>query len=82
MPSTIKMHPDHGEKWLPTALNYTVTRGLLTFLAAVIFIPWPLESYRYLFCHHQSDIEKNLRAELNGTVRLTRLFWPRVRHAL
>jgi len=47
-PSTIQNDPDHGEKWLPTTLNYTVTRRILTFLAVVIFIPWPLGSYRYL----------------------------------
>ena len=63
-----KIDPDHGEKWLPTTLNNTVTRRVLTSLAVVIFIPWPLGSYRYPTCHHQPDIEKNLQAEVKRTV--------------
>ena len=55
-----KMDRNHGEKWLPTTLNNTVTRRILNFLAMVIFIPWPLRSYRYHTCHHQPDIEKKL----------------------
>ena len=77
MPSTIKMDPDHGEKWLPTALNYTVTRGLLTFLAAVIFIPWPLGSYRYLTCHHRPDIKIRLASwkQMNSSRKLQLLIY-------
>ncbi len=78
-PSTIKNDPDHGENWLPTTLNNTVTRRILTFLAMVFFIPWPLGSYRYLTCHHQPDIEKNLQTEVKRTVHAPFL-WPK--HAI
>ena len=48
---------DHGENGLPTILHITVTRRILSIPAAVIFIPWPLGSNQYLFCHHNIETE-------------------------